>query len=202
MGRRQVALKLHFARLEFDQIPLRSIARAHASVNQALSVIGQVQILLRYAYIFTGQHRRIERLAQLEELRAYGIEHLGLGSLYLQLGSFRTQRAFVAALEHLVNTRRVEPVGRRIAIGKHMPARRPQVKCLGPERQRRVRTHSSDEALRTRIVDAIARGHDGQVMLQQKLLGSLQGQLPGHIDLGRRYGQPGGRRRGTLPPCL
>ena len=110
MGRHQVALKLHFARLEFDQVPLRSISRAHASFNQALSGSGQVEILLRYADIFAGQHRRIERLAQLEELCAYGIEHLGLGSLHLQLGSFRTQRAFVAALEHLINTHGVEPV--------------------------------------------------------------------------------------------
>src|SRR5262249_7233989 len=110
-GRRQVALKLHFARLEFDQVPLRGIAGVHTSFDQALSVIGQIEILLRYAYIFMGQHRRIERLAQLEELRAYSIEHLSLSSLHLQGGSFRTQRAFVAALEYLVDTRRVDPIG-------------------------------------------------------------------------------------------
>src|SRR5262249_25216812 len=85
---------------------------------------------------------------------------------------------------------------------KQVLARCTQVKCLSPERQRRIRAHRSDEALRARIVDPIARGHDGQVMLQQKLLGNLQGQLPGHIDPGRRYGQLGRGRRRTLPPCL
>ena len=40
-GRDQIALKLHLADLEFDQVPLRRIASGHACFDQTLRLLGE-----------------------------------------------------------------------------------------------------------------------------------------------------------------
>src|SRR5947199_6568234 len=51
--------------------------------ESGINSIGQIDVLLRHTHVGTGQHRRRERLTQLEELRADSIEHLGLSNLHL-----------------------------------------------------------------------------------------------------------------------
>ena len=81
-------LKLHFIGLKFNQIPFRSIARAHTGFNQAFRVVGQRQIFLRHPDIRPRQHGRIEGLAELQQLRADGIQYLGLRRLDLERRRF------------------------------------------------------------------------------------------------------------------